>query len=314
MVKAGIVFFIVWCLNLVMSHASAQTVMITDDPDYTEGESSALLELHSISGGLLLPRLSGAQREALAEPATGLIVYQVDDSPGLYYNEGTPQDPQWLRLTTNETGAPQEAAGNVWDVDGNIYPSRVIGDTEWMLENLRTTHYSDGTRILNLALSSDWAQDSEGAHVAYDKKEANAHTYGLLYNGYAVANPAGICPAGWIVPGEDHWLALAGHLGGTDHAAIALKAARYWDDPDGQATNSSAFTALPGGLREADSGQFIQLKYQAGWWTSTSQGPKSARSMHLYSGSHELYQEYSDLGQGLSLRCIRILSHTGSRR
>ena len=37
----------------------------------------------------------------------------------------------------------------VTDYDGNIYPIVQIGDQVWMAENLKTTHYADGTALLD---------------------------------------------------------------------------------------------------------------------------------------------------------------------
>jgi hypothetical protein len=39
-----------------------------------------------------------AQRNLIASPATGLMVYQTDNTQGFYYNSGTPAAPSWLRM------------------------------------------------------------------------------------------------------------------------------------------------------------------------------------------------------------------------
>ena len=83
------VTFIVTQLQL-----SAQSVGIgTTAPD-----NSAQLDVTSTTKGMLVPRLSAAQRTAIAEPATGLIVYQTDGASGFYYNTGTPAAPLWVLL------------------------------------------------------------------------------------------------------------------------------------------------------------------------------------------------------------------------
>ncbi len=57
--------------------------------------ASAQLDINSTTKGLLLPRLTKAQRDAIATPAAGLLVYQTDNTPGLRVYNGT----NWVRFT-----------------------------------------------------------------------------------------------------------------------------------------------------------------------------------------------------------------------
>lgn len=52
-------------------------------------DSSAILEIKSTHSGLLIPRMSMAQRDSIALPAVGLLVFQTDSVPGFYYFNGT---------------------------------------------------------------------------------------------------------------------------------------------------------------------------------------------------------------------------------
>lgn len=61
-------------------------------------DASAMLDVSSTTQGLLPPRMTQAQRTAIALPATGLVVYQTDGTAGLYCNHGTPASPQWRQL------------------------------------------------------------------------------------------------------------------------------------------------------------------------------------------------------------------------
>jgi hypothetical protein len=63
-------------------------------------DASALLDLNSTSKGLLLPRMTKAQRDAIASPADGLILYQTDGTAGVkariggaWYTLNTTADP-----------------------------------------------------------------------------------------------------------------------------------------------------------------------------------------------------------------------------
>jgi hypothetical protein len=74
------------------------------------------------------------------------------------------------------------------DIDGNVYETIQIGEQVWMAENLKVTHYNDGTGIPTGYSNSEWANLSTGAYAVYDDNESNADTYGYLYNWYAVAD------------------------------------------------------------------------------------------------------------------------------
>jgi len=62
---------------------------------------SAMLDVKSTSKGMLAPRMTQTQRIALANPATGLLVFQTDGTAGLYYNSGTPAVPNWKIVGSN---------------------------------------------------------------------------------------------------------------------------------------------------------------------------------------------------------------------
>lgn len=82
----------------------AQNVRI--DEHGIQPDNSAMLEINdSVSGffvrrkGLLIPRLSQAQKITITNPATGLIIYQTDLDSGFHYNQGIPATPDWVRIT-----------------------------------------------------------------------------------------------------------------------------------------------------------------------------------------------------------------------
>lgn len=55
----------------------------------TSPNASALLEIKSTNKGLLIPRMTQTQRNKIASPANGLLIYQTDNNPGFYYYNGT---------------------------------------------------------------------------------------------------------------------------------------------------------------------------------------------------------------------------------
>ena len=58
-------------------------------------EPSAILSANSTTKGFLPPRMTKTQRDAISSPATGLVIYQTDNTPGLRCYNGT----NWMRYT-----------------------------------------------------------------------------------------------------------------------------------------------------------------------------------------------------------------------
>ena len=82
-------------------------------------DTNAALDITSTSKGLLIPRMAQAQRNALTNPATGLIIYQTDNTTGIYYNSGTPVDPSW-NLVGNNAGQWLNNGTSIYYNGGNV--------------------------------------------------------------------------------------------------------------------------------------------------------------------------------------------------
>ena len=66
--------------------------------DNSDPDNSAMLDVQSTDKGVLLPRLTQTQRNNITSPATGLMIFQTDNTPGFYYNAGTPASPTWTAV------------------------------------------------------------------------------------------------------------------------------------------------------------------------------------------------------------------------
>lgn len=81
-------------------------------------DTSAILDVSSINKGILIPRMTEAQKTGIILPATGLLVFQTDGtSPGYYYNAGTPLTPSWTLLGFDNLGNHSASQ----DLDMNSY-------------------------------------------------------------------------------------------------------------------------------------------------------------------------------------------------
>ncbi|MDF1696948.1 MAG: right-handed parallel beta-helix repeat-containing protein [Saprospiraceae bacterium] len=64
----------------------------------TDPHPSAVLDVSSTDKGFLTPRMTSTEKDAIANPATGLLIYQTDGTEGFYYNQGTTTEPDWVRI------------------------------------------------------------------------------------------------------------------------------------------------------------------------------------------------------------------------
>jgi uncharacterized protein (TIGR02145 family) len=155
--------------------------------------------------------------------------------------------------------------GTITDYDGNVYHTITIGSQVWTVENLKTTHYRDGTPIPNVTDAAEWSNLITGAYCSYNNDDANVAIYGRLYNWYAVNDAHNLAPAGWHIPSYTEWYtALMGSLGGcgSSLSGIRLKDNILWNGD-----NSSGFKALPAGYRTS---VFSSINSRAHWWLSNS--------------------------------------------
>ena len=184
-----------------------------------------------------------------------------------------------------------------------------IGSQIWMLKNLDVDHYANGDPI-PMVNGSQWDTLTTGAWCYYDndlKDTVAQRTYGKLYNWYAVTDPRGLAPRNWHIPSKSEWRTLIYHLGGSTVAGDSLKSSDYWKSPNGGSgggSNSSGFTALPGGARAY--GTFLNRRYIGTWWTSSEgTSAKYAGTCVMTGGStYALLPEHIKHG-GFSVRCVR---------
>jgi uncharacterized protein (TIGR02145 family) len=234
----------------------------------------------------------------------------------------------------NPTVAQNDTAGTFTDSrDGNEYNWVKIGDQVWMAENLRATHYADGTPIPKVTGDTEWDNlgTSDKAYCWYNNDSAsNAETYGALYTWAAAmdgaassnSNPSGvqgICPDGWHLPSDAEWKELEMYLGmseteanstgwrGTNQGSKLADSANLWQDGDlenNAAFGTSGFTALPGGYR-SNSGTFTNVGYNGYWWSATEHNAAGAwdRVMSYYYSN--VYSYYGNSLSGFSVRCLR---------
>ncbi|GAA4812114.1 fibrobacter succinogenes major paralogous domain-containing protein [Litoribaculum gwangyangense] len=154
----------------------------------------------------------------------------------------------------------------VTDADGNIYNTIKMGNQIWMLENLKTTKYNDGSPITlytfeehginwgslnNQEAFYQWASTEDLNNVV--DQELPFDYYGAMYNHFAIESGK-LAPEGWRIPTEadfrelERFLASEGHEG---NEATVLKTETGWLPGFGGGTNLYGFNGLPNGYVSA---------------------------------------------------------------
>jgi uncharacterized protein (TIGR02145 family) len=204
------------------------------------------------------------------------------------------------------------------DYDGNNYKTVKIGAQIWMLENLRTTKFNDGTSIPLATDQGEWAILSSAAYCVYDNIEINFNSYGLLYNWNAV-NSGKLAPKGWHIPSQNEWADLFKYLtengygfeGFGNDIAKSMATTTGWDSnkefgaignlPENN--NKSGFSGLPGGYRDND-GVFRYINNYGSWWSSSQFDTDNADRINLIGWSNMVYIFHSNKKIGCSIKCI----------
>lgn len=192
------------------------------------------------------------------------------------------------------------------DADGNVYTTVTIGTQTWMVENLKVTKYNDGTTITNVIANSEWIKFMSGAYCWYSNDINYCNPYGALYNWYAVGTGK-LCPKGYHVATHMEWTALIDNIGGYSVAGGALKEAgnTHWLWDNVGATNSSGFTAVPGGYRYDDNGMYSGCGVFSYWWSSSAVSQSMAWKAKMSYCTNEVLSGTTSKGMGFSVRCVR---------
>jgi uncharacterized protein (TIGR02145 family) len=195
--------------------------------------------------------------------------------------------------------------------DNQVYNTVMIGTQCWMAGNLNI-----GTRI-----DSSVSQSNNGLieKYCYHDLESNCEIYGGLYSWnetmdyHTAPGSQGICPHGWHVPTDAEWCTLTLFLdpevdcdaegaSGVDAGGKMKETGTvHWLTPNSGASNSSGFTALPGGQLTYATG-FNGINSNAFFWSSTP-GWNIYRWARLLTYNSAQVDRHDGVG-GYSIRCL----------
>jgi uncharacterized protein (TIGR02145 family) len=216
----------------------------------------------------------------------------------------------------------QTVGAGVTDIDGNNYPTVIIGDQEWMSENLRVIRYNNGDSIPNVTLDWEWNALTSGAYCWYNNDNQYDLEYGKLYNWYTVDDSRNVCPTGWRVPSDSDWSTFINSLDNSSDSTVngiestvaggMLKETglTYWDTPNTGATNSSGFSARSAGSR-GSSAFDPTFGTHALWWSGNEGQSWEGISRWAIFDSANSGRGFNTKESGFSVRCMKDASGVG---
>ena len=231
--------------------------------------------------------------------------YAISEKGPVYGNELSFET---LEEIETADGKPCEGMPTMKDYDNNVYNTVQIGSQCWMKENLRTTHFADGTPIA----AGTGASEYNALRYAPDNNSQNVSTYGYYYNSLAYLNEHAICPSGWHLPSEAEWGQLFSYVGSQPHYACggdstssvkALASTTGWNAANGAcspgfvsvANNATGFSAMPAGL------------YYGRYWAFGVYAVFATTSMTCYEfvSQTPVYDSNIHVSDSFSVRCLR---------
>lgn len=215
----------------------------------------------------------------------------------------------------------------VTDYDGNIYATVQIGTQCWMRENLKTTHYSDGTSI---PLGTTQLTQSQSYRYAPGNDINNVDYFGYYYNWPAImkgtsgnnnnpSNIQGICPNGWHLPSSAEWTVLTDYVESqsvylcnntTTNISKSLSTAKDWLQSDNNCAtgnaqgtnNATGFSAKPAG---GYSGTYNSFGNGCCFWTCTPDSYSHAVGRSWYYNLSTVATTSNGTNNGRSVRCLK---------
>ena len=280
-------------LILLLSTNSLAQVAINTDGSSPNG--SAILDLKSSSMGLLLPRLSTTDRDAISLPTDGLVIFNTTTNSLNYYTAGF-----WNEIS----GAPDVST---------VYNS-TTGET-WMDRNLGATQVA--TSSTDAAAYGDlyqWGRAKEGHEVrtsGYTNITATTSVPngGNTWDGFFIQGSD--YPNDWLTPQDNTlWQGVSG-TNNPCPSGFRLPTSIEWEaERQSWATNNAAgafgsvLKLVSGGSRHYSTANLQGVGASGYYWSSS---PSGYHSLYLIftSSSYIAQVTYALRAAGMSIRCIK---------
>lgn len=155
----------------------------------TTPDASAILKIDSVTKGILIPRMTTAERVAIASPATGLLVYDSTLNQFYYYNGSA-----WTAIggggggvTSVTATAPLTSSGGATpDISTSMNTNKLIGRSTAGVGVMEEISLGSGVSLSGGTLVGTAAYDAYSATLTTDTNDLNAS---VVANGYILLSP-----------------------------------------------------------------------------------------------------------------------------
>ena len=295
-----VIFIIIALLTTYLLEAQ-----VSISSDGSEPDSSAMLDVKSTSKGVLIPRMTTAQRDAITNPEASLLIFNITTQ---CYEGYSTQDKQWYSFgcigsyppgTRHCGGTPtaivdvtNPSTGKIW-MDRNLGASRVATsstDTYSYGDLYQWGRFADGHQCRDSDQTSELSSTDNPGHGDF----IATNSFGIhdwrtpkndnLWQGVnGINNP---CPKGYRLPTEAEW----------------QDELESWGSTNATGAFNSPLKLPKAGYRDYNLGNFGGSDQVGNYWSSTVQ---STNSYYLYFNDNNANLNQGYRAQGYSVRCIK---------
>lgn len=292
-----------YLMAIIMIAGYSSTAQVAVTTDGSSADSSAMLDVKSTDKGMLIPRMTQTQIEAITSPANGLTVYNTDDCKFYVYRDCSSN---WTEV---DLGTGTITPG------GNPVPTvynPATGET-WMDRNLGASQVA--TSSTDAAAYGDlyqWGRATEGHESRTSgQTSTNATTAvpngGNSWDGLFITESSS--PYDWLTPQDNTLWQGASGTNNPCPAGFRLPTEAEWDaERQSWSSNNAAgafgspLKLVVGGYRSHYNGSLGNVGSNGHYWSGSVSGA-NARGLGFNSSSAGMGSNFR--AYGISVRCIQ---------